>query len=365
MKKFFLMAVMAFAGITASAQNELLSNSKLSDNWYLGGNIGAVTPLDGAFIGNMRPTIGIEVGRYITPVFGIGVEARTKFNTIGAHTAVDQLYGFLLGKVNLNNLFSGYKGEPRKYECVALAGPGIEHNFCNFEDNYLAYKAGFEFNVNLGEAKAWQFNVKPGLVWGINNAKVPATQLNRHGASFEINAGLTYKFKNSNGSHNFTFAKLDQSELDALNNTINKLREDNDLRAKKDAATIDNLQQQLKDCQNAKQPIVKECKPVENIITFRQSRSRVDATQLPNIDCVAKHLNDNPSAKVVIKGYASPEGKAKFNQKLSVARAEAVKLILVNKYNIAADRITTEGCGIGSVFSKPTYNRVAICTICE
>jgi OOP family OmpA-OmpF porin len=364
MKKFFLMAAMVMAGITASAQNEPLANSKLSDNWYLGGNIGAVTPLNGAFFGNMRPTVGLEVGRYLTPVFGIGVEGRAKFNTIKAFTAVDQAYGFLLGKFNLSNLFYGYKGEPRNFEVVALAGPGIEHNFGDAKDTYLAYKAGLEFNFNLGEAKAWQFNIKPGIVWGVNNALVPETELNKNGATFEINAGFTYKFKCSNGTHNFAFAKVDQSELDALNNTINRLRDENAERAKNDAATIENLKNQLKDCQNSKPATVVEKKsPVENIVTFRQGKSIIDKSQMPNIDRVAKFLNDNSSSKVVIKGYASPEGSAKLNQKLSLARANAVKKVLVNKYKIAADRIETEGLGVGSIFTEPTYNRVSICTV--
>ena len=64
---------------------------------------------------------------------------------------------------------------------------------------------------------------------------------------------------------------------------------------------------------------------------------------------------------MTISGYASPEGNADFNQKLSEKRAKAVKKILVDKYGINADRITTEGKGVGSIFAEPTYNRASIC----
>ncbi len=41
----------------------------------------------------------------------------------------------------------------------------------------------------------------------------------------QLNAGLIYKFKNSNGTHNFKIAELrDQAEIDALNAQINELR---------------------------------------------------------------------------------------------------------------------------------------------
>ena len=46
-------------------------------------------------------------------------------------------------------------------------------------------------------------------------------------------------------------------------------------------------------------------------------------------------------------------------------RMEAVKNILINKYGIAANRITAEGQGVGNMFSEPDWNRVAICTLEE
>ena len=82
---------------------------------------------------------------------------------------------------------------------------------------------------------------------------------------------------------------------------------------------------------------------------------------MPNIDRLASYLKKNSNAKVSISGYASPEGNAEFNQKLSEKRAEAVKKILVDKYGISADRIETAGKGVGNVFAEPTYNRASIC----
>ena len=39
--------------------------------------------------------------------------------------------------------------------------------------------------------------------------------------------------------------------------------------------------------------------------------------------------------------------------------------ILVEKYKIAAERISAEGQGVGNMFSEPDWNRVSICTLEE
>jgi len=72
-------------------------------------------------------------------------------------------------------------------------------------------------------------------------------------------------------------------------------------------------------------------------------------------------MKNHKDAKVKVQGYASPEGKAEFNKKLSEKRAEVVKNALVKKYKIAADRITTEGLGAtDKLSSENDFNRVAM-----
>ena len=109
--------------------------------------------------------------------------------------------------------------------------------------------------------------------------------------------------------------------------------------------------------------VVKTARVPESIITFRQGKSSVDASQLPNVERVASYMKKYADSKVVIKGYASPEGSVEVNARIAAARAEAVKTILVNKYKISASRITAEGQGVGDMFTEPDWNRVSICTI--
>jgi outer membrane protein OmpA-like peptidoglycan-associated protein len=52
-----------------------------------------------------------------------------------------------------------------------------------------------------------------------------------------------------------------------------------------------------------------------------------------------------------------------LNQKLSEARAESVRKALVNRYGIAASRLTTQGMGAtDELFDEIDFNRVATFT---
>ena len=125
------------------------------------------------------------------------------------------------------------------------------------------------------------------------------------------------------------------------------------------------MQRDLEDCRTKIVPaaVVKTNRVPESIITFRQGRSVVDASQLPNVERVASYMKKHPDTRVVIKGYVSPEGSVEVNDRIAKARAEAVKNILVKKYKINIDRITAEGQGVGDMFTEPDWNRVSICTI--
>ena len=376
MKKFFL--IFAAAAFTASVSAQTVTESKLTDNIYVGVNGGVATKTtQHSWLGDLCPNAGIRVGRYITPVLGVAVEGNAYFSnkpyeSIG--TVVRFVDTHALGTVNLSNLFGGYKGEPRCFEVSAVYGLGWRHIFGAGEkhicDNQMTSKAGVDFALNLGKAKAWQIYVEPAMVWALTGNQTTQefnnkAQYNIDRSMFQVNAGVIYKFKNSNGTHNFTIAQLrDQAEIDGLNSTINDLR--NDLNGKdaqlaaKDRQIAD-LQKALDEC-NKKPKYVKPATAtnLQPTVLFRQGKSVVDKAQYAPIELIAQYMKNHADAKVEIKGYASPEGPADLNQKLSEERAAAVKDILVKKYKIAAGRLTTKGCGAtDKLFEQVEFNRVA------
>ncbi len=378
MKKILLFAAVVL-GFTAMQAQTTLTGSKFSDNWSLGLSGMGVTPLTHhAFWPNMRGGIGLDITKQITPVFGLGVEGNWYINTTKSKTVFDGSNISLLGKFNLMNAFAGYKGTPRDFEIEAVAGAGWLHNY-GIVGNAFSTKYGLNFNFNLGEAKAWTVAFKPAIVWNMDRDASTNTYgnstYNANHAFVELALGIVYHFNNSNGTHHFTIADLySKSQIDELNAKINGLRGDLDqkdaaLAAKQnelDQANARNnqLQNDLNDCINkAPQAVVKTTDTMESVVTFDQGKTIINKSQLPNVERVATYLKNHKDSKVVVKGYASPEGGAAINAKLAKERAEAVKTILVNKYKIKADRIAAEGQGVGNMFSEPDWNRVSICTL--
>ena len=183
-----------------------------------------------------------------------------------------------------------------------------------------------------------------------------------------LKAGLNYKFGNSNGTHNFAIAQLrDQAEIDGLNAKINELRADvnaKDGKIAADARTIADLQAKLAACEARPTQTIVEKKSetvLQPHVIFRQGKSVIDPAQYASVEMVAKYMKNHPESKVLVKGYASPEGNAELNQKLSEARAESVANALIKRYKIAKERITTQGLGATNELSDEIdFNRVAM-----
>ena len=372
MKRTIILLACALGIFTTNAQS-VVESTKFTDNWSVGINAGAITPLThSAFFKSMRPAFGVGFSKQLTPNFGLGFQGMGYVNTTRSKTAFDVSDVSLLGKVNLMNLFGSYLGTPRVFEIEAVAGMGWLHYYASSDgdQNSWSTRFGMNFNFNLGESKAWTLGLQPAIVYDMqgdfNRAK---SRFNVNSAAFEITAGLTYHFKTSNGNHYFTKVKVyNQAEIDDLNSSINALRgEVNNKNSELNNAVqrISGLQRDLEDCRTKTVPaaVVKTSRVPESIITFRQGRSVVDASQLPNVERVASYMKKHPDTRVVIKGYASPEGSIEVNDRIAKARAEAVKNILVKKYKINIDRITAEGQGVGDMFTEPDWNRVSICTI--
>jgi outer membrane protein OmpA-like peptidoglycan-associated protein len=394
MKKLFLMLAAGFMAASVNAQNTAITANKAGDNWYIGANAGVSTFLkqqggkDG-FFKSLAPTFGVRVGKNLTTVFGLALDADMRFKSnekwyAGSKTFIEDINVSLLGTFNMSNLFAGYKGEPRPFEVIALYGFGWGHDFNHLpKANAVTSKVALDFAFNLGANKAWQLYIEPSLnynlkTWlgGVDEAAIAVlADINNPGFKYDVNraffslkAGVNYKFGNSNGTHNFAIAQLrDQAEIDGLNAKINELRADNNAKdgqlSAKDQQIAD-LKKKLADCE-ARPQTAAVVEKTENVlqphVIFRQGKSTIDPAQYASIEMVAKYMKNHKDAKVKVQGYASPEGKAEFNQKLSEKRAEVVKNALVKRYKIAADRITIEGLGAtDKLSSENDFNRVAM-----
>ena len=336
-----MFTLFAAASLAATVSAQTVTESKTFDNFYIGVNGGVSTVTTGhSWLNNLNPNAGLRIGRYFTPVFGVAVEGNAYFSN-----KPDESYGTFvrfinssaLATINFSNWLGGYKGEPRTFEVIGLYGLGWLHTFNNQDwknKNMLTSKAALDLALNFGSNKQFQFYVEPAIVYRLNGEGKEGLEYNINKSFVQLNGGLIYRFGNSNGSHNFTVAQVrDQAEIDGLNAQINSLRGDlsnKDSRLAEKDRQISDLQKALDDCNNQPKTIVKNVKSetVTNLqptVLFRQGKAVIDPAQYAPLELIASYMRNHPEAKVEIRGYASPEGSAELNQKLSNARAQAVK----------------------------------------
>ena len=388
MKKIFLSVMFTGAAVAANAQKvkvqrvKAINYAHTLDNWQVGVNVGGYTPTAGyPFFKSTRFNFGAEISKQISTGFRFGIDATAYINdnSNGYRNplTIDYTNVSILANFNLNTIFGGYKGAPRKFEVEAFAGIGWLHFFYQGRGNDLnemSAKYGANFWFNLGESRAWAIKFSPSILYLIDQG-LPQQQANSLNSKFpyaQANLGLVYRFKGSNGKHYFTLyepsvhvpvvednsavvednsAALSQKERE-LEDAINRINQlESELETVKE-------KQQVETAAQAK-------KPLESIISFKQCKSIVEDSQLPNVERIATYLREYPNSRVVIKGFASPEGSVEANERIAKARAEAVKAVLIKQYKIDAERIVAEGNGVGNVFSKPEWNRVSIVTIQE
>lgn len=370
--------MLAAASMAASVSAQTVAESKTFDNIYVGINGGVATKTTGhKWLSDLDPNAGLRIGRYFTPVFGLAIEGNAYFSNKpwgSTGTAVRATNASLLGTVNLSNWFGGYKGEPRTFEVSALYGLGWMHIFTSnkaFKDataenrNRMTSKAALDFAFNFGSAKQFQFYVEPSINFAFlgksHSRNVVATPAgvtypetsygygykataqagqpayNINNSFVQLNAGLIYKFANSNGTHNFTIVTpRDQAEIDALNAQINELRN-----RKPEVIT----KEVVKEVPSVK---VKELSVSDLVfVTFAQGKSNLTR------EAKAALNNVKEGSHVQVVGTASPEGSKEINDRLSQARADVVANYLKSR-GVNIDEAT--GKGVQGV----TSNRLAV-----
>lgn len=381
MKKTLIMLAVALMSLQSAYSQQALVESKTTDNWFVGinGGVSTKTIRNGERFKNLNPSVGLRFGRSWTPVVGWMITGDVYFSDKAFdYSNASGLKGInldFLGTLNLSNWFGGYQGKPRSFEVIALGGLGWGRIFDAkvHRNNDLVSKLGMDFALNLGSARAWQVYIEPAINY--NLTEVPRVSYNLNKSALQLTLGVNYKFGNSNGTHYFKSAELrNQAEIDALNAKVNELQSESvakDKRIAQDIRRIADLEDSLEIAKKVKPTTIinKVVNKVVNnnvlqpTVIFGQGKSTVDAAQMASVAMIAKYMKNHPESTILIKGYASPEGNPELNQKLSEARATSVKNVLVSRYGISADRLTTQGMGAtDELFDEVDFNRVATFT---
>lgn len=84
---------------------------------------------------------------------------------------------------------------------------------------------------------------------------------------------------------------------------------------------------------------------INTSVLFDQGQFNLKPGAATEFSKVGEVIKTFPSAKILISGHTDSDGDAQANLKLSEQRAEAVRLYLINTYNITASRIEAKGFG--------------------
>ena len=385
MKKIILFMFTALIAVSASAQE--LERSKFFDNTFIGVSTGvgawAKPNSNGwdTFGDGMFSVSSARVGKWFTPSVGGQLTYEFGVNTkdLFSHDAMN---ASVLGAdflVNFSNAVGGYKGEPRRVEFVPFIGGGW-HRLHEVGHDNIAARGGIQIDFNMGKKKAWQINVIPSMTWiltdeGFSNVPLSQPRFDVNRSYIGVQAGLTYKFKTSNGTHNFKFSdkKFTQKELDVYLNEIEALKGGVDRQRKMtEKLKHDNalLHKDLTDALKKNADLLKaledasKVKSTTHAVGFKIGQSKILPQNRATLLNVAETLKNNANAKVVVTGYADAKtGTAKRNMEISTLRAEAVKTELVN-LGVDPSRIVVDAKGdTVQPFAENDANRVALSII--
>lgn len=370
MKKFILTLVIAFMMIFTANAQIATENAKLFDNVYAGVEAGVTTPFNFNSVFPLNPVVGVKIGKELTPTFAFELEGLAVFGdnvyrygvnnsmlvpidgAMNVHkngsvnTFVKATNVGLNGVINLSNLVFGYKGAPRVFEVKTNAGFGWLHYYGDFttnivggyvpagKSNVLTAKTGVDLAFNIGRTKAHTFTISPAIYWGLNEEG--NIKFNKTYSQLAIMAGYTYHFKTSNGTRYFK-----TYDVGAMIDEIDRLNEE---LAKKPTEVIVE-----KEVTKEVEKIV-PVKMTDVYVFFAQNSSTLDDRAKDQLD----KLGQNGVYKVV--AYASADGTAEYNQRLSERRAA-----------IVADYLINRGCKVDSWEGKgveygETTGRVAVVT---
>ncbi|MFV0330353.1 MAG: OmpA family protein [Dysgonomonas sp.] len=386
MKKLTLIIATVFLAVTSGyAQEKAYEPTKFWDHWFFQAQVGGSYTIsefhsEASFGDLITPHVALSAGKYFSPVAGArfqvgGWSSKNYYEYTVSTQKKDGTYKInyiqtsLDGLLNLTNLFMPYSPE-RGFNLIGIAGIGYAHGFSKDDvdgmgkisrTNSIVPRIGLQGDFRINEAVNLNLevmgNLYPDGFNGISKGK-------KYDGIVNAMVGLTYNFTRGGFK---TVDAADPAAMKALNDRVNEQRSQ---LANKDSE-ISRLKDEL-----ARKPepqvVVEKTKEIKEqtevlmnaVVVFRIGSAKLEQNQDINIFNAARYLKDNPQVNVIVTGYADKStGTAAINQRLSEQRAEAVAKVLIEKYGIAASRITKKASGDKEqLFPTDQWNRVVVFT---
>ena len=387
MKKFILMMALLIGTTTmVFGQQTTVEGSKFFDNTYINLNVGdqmgmhnftGVNQYNSTSRWSNNPSLSLYLGKWVTPILGIEINGdmlcHPSFKS--NNKFVDVSYLGLALKVNLNNVFHGYRVPCDRVEVMPFVGFGWLHAFgdTQYADisrvdgseridvtstettlgyvgrNNLATKMGIDICINLGKTRAGAVTIRPSVMFALTNTSGSIKNEykfngikydSRYGrVGLEVGAKYTFGHKNSKGEkvHCFTpaYTAKEYEDLLAQKNKVETI-------TKVDTIYVTKVEV------NEVEVVKKEYAIPSPY--FKQGKADLDPTTNQVLTYVADEINKD-GGKWEITGYASTEGSEAVNNALSQKRAEVVKDALV-KLGVNPDLLNVVAGGATDKFGQ-------------
>lgn len=359
MKKVLFLLIALMSVVCLNAQELRMPKYGFLDNWSL--SVGAGT--NATFGDNYKvvdtkaifgPTVNVSLNKYWTPVLGTRIQGEWGQNHVVPvdEVSVINRYGFYAdAMLNPFNLFS--QNYDRRFNIVLIGGVGYVHTFDNGVlpiGDYVVPRVGLQVNYDL--SKAIQLNLE-GNMAALNDKFDGVVGGARYDGMCNLTAGVTYKFKNHDGTRGFQYIpSYDQEDIDSLNDEINRLREECEKKPK-EIRIVEQVQIE-------KIVAEKEIAPIT--IRFKINSAEIADDQKANLENIASYMKDNEDLHLTITGYADANtGTEEYNYKLSEARAEAIMNALIHDYKVKSSRLTVNAQGSSvQQYKENDWNRATI-----
>lgn len=354
-----VLALISAGQISAQNLNEnsvekfKVETNRFGSNWFISAGGGAQVYFGdndskSQFGKRISPAVDFSVGKWFTPGLGLrltysglsakgvsydnGVYSTGKKNSKGLYEQKwDMMY--LHGDVmfNLTDMFLGYK--ERVYAAIPYIGFGWLRSYDSPRNNEFAANVGFINRFRL--SGAWDFNLEARAMITKDNFDGQLGGKNYDGM-VSVLAGFTYKFP----ARGWKRAEVRTVSTGISMEDMNRIQEQ--LRNQQERARKLENDLATERAKKAEVVVEKQLSVAPRIIVFPIGKSTISKEERVNIGYMAKAIKATDKVFTVC-GYAdNTTGSEATNERLSKARAEAVRDILVNEFDVPASRLKVE-----------------------
>ena len=379
MKRFtILLLSLAFCGAGAFAATNGENEDGYSiwddfrNNWYIDAGAGAQTLFTPDFGGlpfgkQITPSLHLGIGKWVNPFWGFhaslqgysfnayretplgGLEPFSPMGNVDVNYAGQfRYYLRYLGaradfRFSLLNIIAGREREGKVYDLVPYVGLGYMHAFPyrgTTKENLLTGHLGLRNRFSVIDALDVNLDVEAGIS---DSYMHPVDR--KYAASLGVTVGLSYHF----GRKGF--------RRPVVNVPIESVRYITD--------TVYVREVEVPGKERIIERVVagRRANVVMASVRFDLNGTVPRPGQETQLVEVARFLNANPDAQVVVEGYAdATSGTERYNKELGNKRAGAVRDALVNRYNVDSGQIETVAIGADEqrYADEPLWNCVAI-----